>query len=502
MKKIIAILIAISLLCGLLAGCTGGNGNESISNTSDNSTSGTAVSSTTPDDDSTIHIWDGYYYLNVSDRDCYIHFSEDGTYYASYFGGSVEDAGTWELVDEPTEYIVDTDNSGMGVVEEGDELANSEQTIIMTSYTAGTPVRAAYVDDTLMDVSLGGLANHRYLPHVPDYKYDATKEVAIQLYVYYANNNIGATFVLNHNKTFEDATGDSFDTGTWEMTGTGEYALIYDWDDSTATLKTDGKTATLTKADGSVTELKDDYKEEDSSAVQIMLLYAKNVDLGLGIDVTLFLKAYKDGKCELIADVGSHGSQTIDQGTYEVSKSMVPTFHFDGAGDIVGAPNYETATSDSIDITIQYVGSTSIGTIDQTLSGLYKPNATVDTGFEMDAAPAVVTAIKNDEAQVGLPMPVQLRIDCYDDGTAKVILYIAQKDTEYEIDDGTYEVTAAMKYNFVFASAGEIVGEPDYATADSTAGTIVINVHYIGSAEISGTTLSVDCDLSGTHTAG
>lgn len=372
MKKIIALLIAIAMLGCILVAC--GNDGGSPTETGENPPASDATGSSEPTD--SVNIWDGYYSVSFGGAHLsYIHFNEDGTYYGSYFGGSVLEAGTWELVDEPTTYAVDDNGDGMGKVDEGESTAESTQTIIMTNYATGTPVRVAYVDDTLMDISLGGMANNRYMKHDAEYAYDPEKdEVPIQLYVYYANNDIGSTFILNHNKTFEDVTGDVYDSGTWEMTGAGEYTLTYEFGGS-AVLAVNGKSATLTKNDGTVIELKDDYKEDVAGAV-VLTMSAENVEIGLGYPGTLRLECYEDMTCSLIIDL--YGNVVpLDSGTYEISAGYTLTVHLTTLGDVVGVTDYAGVNDAGLPMTLTINGTipgeSSDMVIDATIAGSYLP---------------------------------------------------------------------------------------------------------------------------------
>lgn len=493
MKKPLYLLTALVLMLSLLAAC-GNNETNDPSNSPD--TSGQPSES----QPAQVNLWDGYYTDESTGMLSFVRLNEDGTYYAKYFDGGVMDAGLWELVEEATTYQVSFEST---------ETKDSTQTIILTSYSTGTPVRVAYVDDQLCDMSLGGMANHRTLEHKADYAYDpAVDEVAIQLYVFYANNDIGANFILNHDRTFEDVTGDTFASGKWEMNGTGEYKLTYDGGD-TASLTVDpsGKSAVLTKADNTTVELKDDYREGDDSAVQVMNLRAEEVEVGLPMKVNLRIDGYKDGSCKLIVEVAQVGAELLaDEGTFEVSEAMKPTFHFNLAGDIEGEPDYAGATESGIPFNVTYTGSVEPEfngantpmAIDSAFTGTYNPNASAGT-----AEPVVVTTMRCEDAQVGLPMGVALRLDCYDDGTCKLIVEVAQIGAELEADKGTYAVSETMKYTFTFDKAGEVTGEPDYATA--TENGVDINMAYAADVEVefngANTPLSIDSTLTGTHSA-
>ena len=345
MKKHIALVLAVLMILNLFAGCGGETPN--------------VEETTQPSVDTTgeVKITDGVYWIGGDGWELpysFIHFYEDGTYYAKYFGGSMVDAGVWELVDEPTAYYVDAnENFFADDPDERESTVDSEQTIILTPYSTGVAQRIAYVNDMLYNMSLGSVANNRYLQHDAAYAYNPdVDEVAIQLFVFYANNDIASNFILNHNRTFEDVTGEVFDTGVWEMTGAGEYTLTYDFGGSAVlTVNEDGTSEVLTKDDGTVVELRDSFVEEAGGVALQMSLRAENVTVPeLPMSVNVRLDGYSDGTCQMIIEVAAVGAELIaDAGTFEVSAAMQPTFHFEKAGDITGTPDYaERQLSDVI----------------------------------------------------------------------------------------------------------------------------------------------------------
>lgn len=511
MKKLLVLFVVMLLSAGLLTAC-GDKDNDtdspSVTNVpkddkkdnAENEQKNDAKEDGKGDAGKEAKLWDGRYSENSTGLISWVHFYEDGTYYAKYFDGGVLDAGTWELVDEVTTYQVSF---------ESEETKDSAQTIIMTSYTSGTAVRVAYVEDELCDVSLGGMANHRSLVHDADYAYNpSVDEVAIQLYVFYANNDIGANFILNHDRTFEDVTGEFFASGKWEMTGVGVYQLTYD-DGSTAslTVNASGKSGILTMADGMTVALTDDYRIGDDSNIQVLSLRFDGAEVGLPMSVNLRIDGYKDGSCKFIVEVAQVGAELLaDEGTFEVSETMSPTFHFKLAGDLTGTPDYASASADGIMFSVNYVGDVEPEfngaltpmTVNAELTGMYTPNASAG-----NTVPVIVTSMRCEDAQVGLPMGVALRLDCYDDGSAVLMVEIAQLGVELEADKGNYSISETMKYTFAFDTAGEVVGEPDYATA--TENGVDINVHYNGSVEVEFngtlTPLNIDSVLVGTHSA-
>ncbi len=104
----------------------------------------------------------------------------------------------------------------------------------------------------------------------------------------------------------------------------------------------------------------------------------------------------------------------------------------------------------------------------------------------------------------GLPMAVDMHIDCMADGTVAAYVYVAAVDADLLVDSGTYTVEEVYKYTFNFETAGEIQGEPDFATA--TDSSLEVNVPYkadvVANFNGSETPLTIDAVLNGTVTVG
>lgn len=181
----------------------------------------------------------------------FIRFNEDGTYYGMFFSGGVLEAGTYELVDEELKYFTGPGPDEDYHTEEDNETAVASKVVVLTTYQ-GAVQKVAYVEDSLKDMSLGGMANNRTLVHNADYAYDPEKEeLPISILVLYANGGSGSTLTLYHNGTFMDYTGEIGEEGTWEKTGEGTYSLVSEEaKDTVYTLKITEKGATYTKGEG------------------------------------------------------------------------------------------------------------------------------------------------------------------------------------------------------------------------------------------------------------
>lgn len=507
-RKSMAIMMAAALCASMqLGGC--GSAEQSASQ------AGTAaVQEETAESEEAsgeAQMWDGYYKEDSTGLLSFIHFYEDGTYYAKYFDGGVMEAGTWKLLEEEMEYFADGGADEDFNTEEDNTKATAAQVVELTSYADGKAVKVAYENDQLCDMSLGGMANHRTMTHDAEYAYNPdTDETAIELFVFYADNNIGSNFILSHNRTFVDVTGDVFLDGSWEMKETGVYALIYaDGSEAALTVAQDGKSAVLAKADGEKVELKDTYEETgDLSDTVVLSLNAEDAQVGLPMGVNLRMDCYGDHTCKLIVEVAQIGAELVaDEGTYSVSEAYKYTFNFEKAGEVTGEPDYTSATESSLDIAAAYKADVEVEfngvntplSIDSELKGTYSMN-----GAQAEQEAAIVNTLVAEDAQVGLPMGVNLRVDIYSDDTCKLIVEVEQVDAELVADEGTCTLdTSNYKYTFNFEKAGELVSEPDYANATPEGMGMTLSYKADTKVEFSGnlTPLSIDAVLEGEVTA-
>ena len=123
--------------------------------------------------------------------------------------------------------------------------------------------------------------------------------------------------------------------------------------------------------------------------------------------------------------------------------------------------------------------------------------ASLDSGEEAQT----VLILEAKEAQVGLPMGVDVLLNAYDDGTCDLSVYVAAVDATLVADTGTYTVDAAMQFVFTFENAGEVAGIPDYESASESG--IEVSATYTAdvAVEFNGTQtpLSIDSTLTGIY---
>lgn len=482
MRKLTCIFFALVMALALvLAGCG-------------QSTSGQESTAASTGD---AKLTDGIYEETTIGMKTYYRFNDDGTYYAYFFDGGVIEAGTYEVQDKEMDYREEGDDDTKAAT------LTAPQTIVMTSYQ-GNVTEIAYANDTLQDLNLGGMAGYRFMHHNAEYAYDAaSEETPLAVYTYYADNKSGNSLTLYHNKTYIDYTGDVGKEGTWTKDSDFLYTLT-DEDGNTTTLAIDGHSATY----GDVT-LADSIVNEGEAQV-INTYRVDEAEVGLPMPVAVRIDCYDNSTAKLIAEIAQISSEMeLDKGTYELDSLVyTPTFHFETLGDIVAEPDYDHATIDGIPASVPVKGTvTAVDasgtetemTLDCTLEGTAGadkvPASTADASASSEAA--VLTSFVAEDAEVGLPMPVEFYIDLMDDNTCVAGIYVEMLDQRVPLDQGTYTVDEAYAYHMSFEGAGNVEGEPDYATATATG--LTINANYKLQMDLpqeDGSVIPLDIDLT------
>lgn len=363
-KRIAAALVMCMMTATVFTGCGGsGEGTDKAE------TSGQEAEDTQKEDGMTTGIYELQNDPEITFQ-CFIHFNDDGTYYGSFFDKGVVEAGTYELLDEELEYYSGPGEDGNYDAVEDNETATASQVVALTPY-GGETQKCAYVDDQLVDITLGGMSTHKTLTHNTEYAYDpATDETPIAVYTYYADQEEGSSLTLYHDKTFVDYTGETGVEGTWADNGDGTYTLTDD----------DGNEYTLTAADDGTAQYAkgDETVELGGLAAEKVTFSAEDVQVGLPMGVAVRIECNDDGTCQTIVSVEEVGAEmVVDQGTYAVADIYNYTFTFDNAGEIAGEADFASATPTSIqvnvpykaDVTGDFQGNQTPMSIDTTLNG-------------------------------------------------------------------------------------------------------------------------------------
>lgn len=345
-KKMILSVCAVSMAVSMmLAGC----GNAE-STTADSAAADTTASESAPAGESAIT--DGYYKTEISGLSCFVHFGEDGTYYANYFDGGVTEAGTYTVEDKSMDYY-ETYNDGTA---DESSKKTAAQVIVLNNYNGSTQ-EIAFDGDRLCDFTAGGMSSHVFMDHDAAFNYVAADmEPAIVVQVLYANNDSGMSLTLYHDRSFVDYTGDSRVAGTWAPAN-GGYTLTTE-DGNEYTLTMDGNNATYIK-DGNDVPLTagistGSVSAEFTSAEPVGVTGIPGMEGATDCDVAL--RAYDDGTAEVVVTV--FGNEVVaDKGSYTLDASgPIPAFAFtfDAAGELASEPDYASATETSIVLNLNY----------------------------------------------------------------------------------------------------------------------------------------------------
>ena len=417
-----------------------------------------------------VKMTDGYYYYVIADMNnvSFIHFNEDGTYYASYLQGASLDAGTYEVVDQAVEYYEDVNGDGVADPDDG-QVFTSEKAVILRSFLTPGEQVIAYADDTLQDMDLGGgLAHHRNMVHKADYPYNPiVDEDPITIAEFYAHGSTGDAIFFGHDGSFTDGTGDLLRFGTWTVVDADTYNLLFD-DDTTGTFtyNADHTAATMVVGD-EVTELVADVNASTADAPLYLLngsLEIENPEYGtIPYDITGVMNTDNTVKLQIVA----YGTaMDLDQGTWSLADNgYTVNFVFDNAGEVVSELNTETYA-----VTVHYVfnGSPN-GDIDCEL--LLTENADAQAS---DAEPVVEHTLSGDfeveNYEFGM-LKYEITGNLLSDGTVQ--LTVSAYGNEQALDQGTWGMEEnGYTVKFVLDNAGEILSDLNFETYEVT-------VHYV-----------------------
>lgn len=343
-KLILAIGAAAAAVSLVFTGCA------SNSTSSDTSTSESSSSSVSQEGAA---ITDGYYTTSVSNLPCFLHFNEDGTYYASYFDGGVTDAGTYEVTDKELEYY-ETYNDG---VADESSKKTAKQVVVLTSYVGGAVQEIAFDGDRLCDFTMGGMSNHAFMDHDASYDYVAEDmEPSIVVQTLYYNNDSGMTLTLYHDRSFVDYTGETRVSGSWAPAENGytltpesgeEWTLTIDGQNAVCVRGDEEQALTTSVVEGSVIA-------SFTAAEAVPVTGVPGMDGP--VDATVSLNVYDDNTAELIANIYDN-DVIVDRGTCQIDTSgQVPAyaFTFENGGEVATEPDYTSATASSIVLNLNY----------------------------------------------------------------------------------------------------------------------------------------------------
>ena len=372
MKKILAILLALALCVSLLAACGGNGDTENKDSSKNDETVNIPDSGDTQKDDDTEKqedtsdpqpdltpaekIVNSYYSYGYNAGDMfmtyYFHFYPEiaglgAVYYAGFAMNQITFSGTYEVVEQETEYACWPDRATVEAAEEGAAPPTGKAPYAINFYDMdGNLVDSCAFDgDNLYEdmeaiTGIGG-GNAVYARDLDvensSFKTDYDGEKAAPLLSLVDPNDETATLELLVNGKYNDAVI-MFVTGTYAMNE----------DQSVITLTPDSSSdngATVTKnADGTYT-----YKSTDDTEVvmtvvgapkNLVYLYKGEIPVpGADAMGDLICELYDDGTARLYASAFGSSFDIDSADSYDIDmESYVITVHFKTAGDIATAP--------------------------------------------------------------------------------------------------------------------------------------------------------------------
>lgn len=236
------------------------------------------------------------------------------------------------------------------------------------------------------------------------------------------------------------------------------------------------------------------------------------------VPTDLTLSLYSDNTAELKATLkvaaGMNYDTVVDTGTYSVDTSgMFPsiTVDFEKAGEMKTSPDYASATTSSVDLTLAYTAEALECTVSAMGSEMTMPlTFTASLRYTYSTAPApepepvevLRFATEENVTVSGIPgvntaeSPVVAVL--YSDGSVE--LTVSVFGNEVLVDSGTYTIDTSGTFpaiGFEFDAAGTIAAQADFSTA--TASSLGYNITYTAD-EVTVTALGNTFDISFTAT--
>lgn len=389
-------------------------------------------------------------------------------FYAGFMNNGATFAGTYTVEEAPFEAALYPDRES--------KVANAEMTQVTAPYTItffdwdGNEIgKVGYDGDILYnvmeegDVIYGPGSGTVFYEHDLEGKYQSVYdgEVGVPYLSFVGDEDKTSTLAINHNQTYADLVGAMIE-GTWTAEETSEGGIDFTLvpNDSADTgakvsVAADKKTCTYTADGGDPIAMSNDA----FMGPQLAYVFQGVVTVeAYGIDADLFLNAYDDGTCQLVADVMGQAA-VLDECTYELN-GFTFNFNFNTATDTSSSVD----ASGTMTVPITIVG-TQLGDIDTVLT-LNKEEAAA----ERQIVHVFESVIKVESYGID----ANLIMNLFDDNSLEVIADVMGKQAV--MDEGTY-VLDGYTFKFDFNVAEDASSEVD--------GTGTITVPFI----ITGTSL-------------
>lgn len=350
LKNFTGLLIILSLVLSLLAGCGDGNTAPTTAETTPTAVTEPAVS--VPEDPMEAITYGRYVYSYFAeghgDYTYYFHFyPEDpvlgAVFYAGFVNNGMNFAGTYVVEETPCEYVCATNRETL--LQDQKAPGTAPYTIIFYDWQGNEIDRCGFDGDTVYNDMTGltaaGSGDVCYLhdldAETSEFAATYAAETGVAYLDFVGKDDAAVSLTLSHNMTYVDLVTTIVE-GSWTMENKGDGTSVYtlipgDATDTGATVTVSADRATAQyQADGSsdVIELVNNQLEGPELVAQ----YDAPVFLeAYGLDATLSMKLFSDFTAVLEVDV--YGNvQTVDSGIYVDNGDGTYTLGMNTAGQI------------------------------------------------------------------------------------------------------------------------------------------------------------------------
>lgn len=370
MKKLLAILLSLSLCLCMLAGCNNETSDPTEGPTNAPTDGPTDAPTDAPTDPpvsadpiealpGSIYYY-GYQVEGIGNMIQFYHFYPDdlgigAVFYAGYAWNQIYFSGTYTVAEEPIDYTVSIDRDG------NTETGTAPYTITLYGWDGEELDKIGYDGEHVYNIAVntncdpmtggGTVKQDKATTEVIEANPDTfAGEKGIPYMNFEDPNDASATLQLNTNGTYSDLVFFAVD-GTWAKTGEGEYTLTPNEstdDGAVLTLQEDG-TYLYVSTNGSEVSL-----NELKEAAVSFTFTGKTPFMDAEADVVI--SCLDDGTCTV--SIAAFGMEMpIDQGTWSADAAFTFTFQFEGAGEIVSEYGGDTG------VQVTYANENTVSTI-------------------------------------------------------------------------------------------------------------------------------------------
>ena len=483
LKQILALLIAVSMLACICAGC--GDTSTPAPTDASAATGNDPTEATAPQlsSDPLTMIYEGYYSFSypvdgMDDMCAFFHFYPEApvlgsVFYASYAWNQIIFAGTYTVEEVEHEYTLYADRES-SIAENPEKITGTAPyTITFFDFDGNVLDSCGYdgehlYNDMTVVTGTGGndyIYSHDTLGEASPCIKTYNGELGVSYLSFVAVEDKTCTVALQHNSTYTDLVGMMVE-GSWTMAENddGTYTFTLEPNESydvgaTLEVAADKMTATYTSADGAtVMELVNASTTGPKLVYQLKGLFDMGGDLG---SADVILNMYDDGNCT-VAMTAFGSEMELDAGTYAIgADGYTINFAFDNAGEL-------SSYLSEAGVSLNYIqAGSAFGDLDLVL----------DMVPVESEEPTLVYTLAGTH-NMGDAGDATLTLSLMSDGTCTLVA--AAYGAEMEIDAGTYAMGAdGYTITCTFNGAGELVSflstagvSLQYVNAESALGPI------------------------------